>query len=141
MATQYPHRLVIVATNARAVTVNQWIRSNLDAAGGDWLSVALSPTGAAPGTHLACSCAVTTAQARLMMRAICQALALTQPDPGGTFTRAGWKAWLGGVLAQLRARGVSIQWSDNDGDWSNPEDEKTAQGLKVVVPAPGSDPA
>lgn len=130
MATLHRHRLLIVAAAARTGAVNAWVKANIDPGGGDWLTTPLSPSGALPGTHYACSAGMTTTQARLMMRAICQALGMSPPEGSG-WTRAQWKAWLSSVLAELRARGVSIHWADNDGaEWDDLRAAAAALSLK-----------
>jgi hypothetical protein len=130
MPTQHLYRVLAVVPAARVAALNSWLKANLDAGGGDWLTPSLSATGDAPFTHAWFSAALTAAEFKLVMQRLCTLASVTPPADWDQLTRAERKAWLLSQRPAINAAtGVYVQAMDGDGVWDLPGDALAAKGL------------
>lgn len=126
-------RLLALVPAARQNAVNNWIRSNLDATGANWLTNGLSASGNAPATFYIFNAALTVNQFRLIGAQLLQMASLSLPANWDTLTLAQKFTWFRSQFATIRAAtGIRLRVFNNDLEWDNPEDELAAAGLKVI---------
>jgi hypothetical protein len=129
--TQHPYRFTAIVPAALVAGFNTWIRNNLDATGGDWLTVSVSMTGSMPYTHALFSAALTVAEIKKVMQRLCNLASIAPPVNWDSMSRAERKAWLISQRSAINlAIGVYIQVSDNDGSWDNPFAALVAKSLR-----------
>lgn len=107
MATQFTHRLHLIASAAVVDPINTFIKQTIDPAGDPWLTLGLSPTGDPPFTHAQFSAALTKDQYDSL-----QAFLLSLP-----ITREGEPE-------------VTVVTDPNTGEWTDPADTLEDAGLK-----------
>ncbi len=133
MATLHQYRLHVICPAARVAVVNTWIRTNLNPAGGNWLTPNLSADGLAPYTYAHCSAALTAPEVKLLLTALAAQGGRTLPADWDTRTRAQRKAWLISARDAIdTASGIYLTLSDNDGEWEIPETALARKGLQTA---------
>lgn len=130
MATQHHYRVLLVVPAGRASAFNQWVKANLDPAGGDWITARLSASGEAPFTHGWCSAALTAPEFKLLMERLCAITSITPPADWDERAAGSRIQWLKEQRVPIfTGVGIHIQVMRNDEAWDDPSDALAAVTL------------
>lgn len=135
----YRLNLVALRTNntvpqADKNSLNNWLTSNVDPGGGDWLSVELSASGSRPYTHMGCSGVVSEWAFRKVSRRLLSLANVSPPAEYDDYNRRQKRAWLLSQAAAIKAAtGVAFNLADRMDDPDVGFDALlTAEGLKRI---------
>lgn len=139
MATNHIHRLLILApTGGKTNFLNNWINTNWDSTGSNWLIVPLSADGTTPATHYMCDASLTEPQIKQFFQMLKQQTGSDFPNEWDTYTRNQKVTW-------IRDTAIPWLWSNyelgllhvnNDGDWNEHtvSSKLSNLGLQQIVP-------
>lgn len=138
MPTAHQHRVIIICPQDKQISFNSWIKKNLNPEGDDWFGgLGLSLDGNEPATHYWCSAALTNDELKSLIEYLCEVSLIKELRKSKPLIRKENKDWVLNQKNSIRAKsGIRILPMDNDGEWSNPQDELKEAGLQIIQPAP-----
>ena len=127
-------RTNVAVPQADKNSLNNWLTSNVDPGGSDWLTVNLSATGNNPFTHCGCSGLVSEWAFRKITRRLLSLANVSPPADYDDYNRRQKRAWLISQAAAVKAA-IGVVYSVTDGSDTTDSgfgDLLTQEGLKRV---------